>query len=444
MRPAPPDPAPSRRDLLGLSAGLGVGIAAGTSGCRSLTPPMNETEAASPREPDEDDPLFGDLTDESALHAPITVDERAARMRRLGRILDRAGVDALLIEPGSTMRYLTEVEWGVSERLFALVAFADGSSLWLCPTFEVDRAQRRITRAGGPHGPVVSWEENEYAFDPLAAALLRRGASRIAVEPRARAFVFWRLAEVLGTKSVLSGDAVVRELRGVKDEHELALMRAASELTQRAVAAVGESLSAGVTDLEIEARLRRAQRKLGLVDAWGMALIGPDAILPHGGAGGRALERGDSILIDTGGRLHGYCSDTSRSWTFGAPPTREYERVWHAVRDAQRAAFDALRPGVEAREVDRAARRVIGEVGFGAGYESFTHRLGHGIGLDGHEEPYLDGGNRLPVAPGMTFTNEPGVYLPWPLGVRLEDVMVVTADGADHFGAWPSGPHTAG
>jgi Xaa-Pro dipeptidase len=441
MKPVPPDrrsPSPSRRDLLGLSAGLGAGLAASAGlACRSLGPDMNEIE------PDPLDELFSDLTDQRSLHLPISRDERAARMRRLGRLLDRAELDALLIEPGSTMRYLTELEWGLSERLFALVVFADGSSIWLCPAFEGSRAERKIEAAGGPHGTIVRWQEDEQAFDPLAGALLRRGASRIAVEPRARSFVFCRLAETLGAKHVVSGAAVVRQLRAIKDEHEIALLRGASELTQRAVTTVGERLRPGMSDREIERMLLRAQARLGLHDGWAAALIGEDAALPHGGAGGRKLEVGDSILVDTGGSLHDYQSDCSRSWTFSASPTREYERVWNAVRDAQRAAFDAIAPGVAAREIDLAARRVIGEAGLGAGYESFTHRLGHGIGIDGHEEPYIDGGNPTPLAAGMTFTNEPGVYLPWPLGVRLEDVMVVTPDGADHLGAWATSPRSA-
>ncbi len=444
MTPTPPErtgsdaPPPSRRDLLGLGAGIAAAGAA--LGCRASPHAMNDSTAST--EGDELDELLADLTDQSSLHEPIHLDERAARVRRLGDLLDGAGLDALLIEPGATMSYLTEVAWGLSERLFALVVFSDGTTIWVCPDFEVSRAEAAIRDAGGPGGAVVGWDENEHAYAPLASALVRRGVKRIAIEPRVRAFVMLELAAELGADAVVSGVDVLRELRGVKDAHELALLRAASELTQRAIVAVAERLRTGTTDHEIGRMVRRAQERLGLRRPGVLPLIGEDAAIPHGGPTGRRLAVGDEILVDTGGSLHGYKSDTTRSWIFEATPTRAYERAWNTVRDAQRAAFDAMRPGVPAKEIDRAARAVVADAGYGDGFASFTHRLGHGIGLEGHEEPYLDGGNPLPLAPGMTFTNEPGIYLPGELGIRLEDVVVVTEDGADHFGDWPTGPRT--
>ena len=434
-------PSPSRRDLLGLGAGLAV--AGAGIGC-AAPPSMEENQEAPAPDSGVDslDELLSDLTDQRGHHTPISTAERTARAARLGRLLAEAGVDALLLEPGSTFSYLTEVSWGLSERFFGLVVFADGSSMWVAPRFEVPRAEEAIAAAGGPHGPVLGWDEHEHAFAPLAAALTARGVQRIAVEPRTRVFVWTELAAALGPEAVVPGDDVVRALRGVKDAHELALLRAASELTQRAVVAVAERLTPGMTDHEVGALMRRAQERLGLRGVWVLPLLGEDAAMPHGGPTGRVLTPGESILVDTGGSLFGYQSDTTRSWIFAEKPSAEYERAWHTVREAQRAAFAALRPGAPGGDADRAARQVISGAGYGEGYTVFTHRLGHGIGMDGHEEPYLDGGNARPLAPGMTFSNEPGIYLPGRFGIRLEDVMVVTEDGADHFGTWAVDPRS--
>jgi Xaa-Pro dipeptidase len=186
--------------------------------------------------------------------------------------------------------------------------------------------------------------------------------------------------------------------------------------------------------------MRRAQERLGLSGVWVLPLIGPDAALPHGGPTGRSITKGDLILVDTGGSFQGYQSDNTRTWSFDGPPTADALRGWNTVRDAQKRAYEAMRPGVACGDIDRAARAVIEGAGYGQGYAAFSHRLGHGIGLEGHEEPYLDGGNKLLLAAGMTFSDEPGIYLPGRFGIRLEDIVVVTEDGADHFGSWQVSP----
>jgi Xaa-Pro dipeptidase len=245
---------------------------------------------------------------------------------------------------------------------------------------------------------------------------------------------------VLGAERVLPGFALVRALRARKEARELELMRGASELTQRAIRAVAERLRPGLDDHELGRWICFAQERLGLRNTWVLPLIGPGAAFPHGEPEGRRLASGDGILVDTGGALHGYQSDVTRSWSFGPSREPEFTRAWHAVRAAQRAAFERMAPGVACREIDRAAREAIAAAGYPGGYEVFGHRLGHGIGLQVHEEPYFDGGNELVLEPGMTFSDEPGIYLAGRLGVRLEDIVVVTADGADHFGAWQETP----
>lgn len=387
------------------------------------------------------DELFSDLKDQRSAHPPIEGAERAARRARLAALLAEAHIDALLVEPGATLTYLAGVDWGLSERLFGLVVQADGASFWVAPAFEEERARAQTSAAPGD---VVTWQEHEYAFRPLAAALVARGCQRVAVEPRARLFVAEGLADAFGPERLVSARAVVRELRGAKDAHELALLRAVNELTQQAIGAVAQRLRPGLTDAEIGRWIQHAQERLGLASTWVLPLLNADAALPHGAATERVLARGDVLLVDTGGSLHDYQSDNTRTWVFGAPPAPEVERVWNAVRDAQQRAFDALRPGAPCAGADRAARASIEAAGYGAGYATFTHRLGHGIGLEGHEEPYLDGGNELALRPGMTFSDEPGIYLPGRFGVRLEDIVCITADGADHFGAWQRSPAAPG
>jgi Xaa-Pro dipeptidase len=225
----------------------------------------------------------------------------------------------------------------------------------------------------------------------------------------------------------------------VKDAHEVALMRRASEITMRAHRAVFASLREGMAQADASALSREAHKRLG-VTGGSLVLFGPDAAFPHGTRKPRALRGGDVVLIDGGGSLHGYASDITRTMVFGGKPTDRQRLVFGLVRRAQEAAFKAARPGVPCEAIDAAARRVVEEGGFGPGYRAFTHRLGHGIGLDGHEHPYMVRGNALPLAPGMTFTNEPGIYLQGEMGIRHEDVMVVSEDGALNLTKWTGGP----
>ncbi len=418
---------PHRRAVLG--AGL-VGLSA-AAGCRVPT-----THALVP-EGDESDEFSAELSDQGHTGIPISETERSLRRARLAGLLANEGTDALLVEPGATLDYLTGVKWGLSERLFALVALADGSHFWICPAFERPKAELAI---GGPGGEIATWNEHEYATRPLAAALRERGVASIAIEPRCRFFVADRLASAFGRGSIRSGEVVVRELRGRKDAHEIALLRRANELTQQAIVAASRVLREGMTAAEIAALVRGAQERLGLSRVWTLALVGPAAAFPHGRAQEAPLRRGDVVLVDTGGSFHGYQSDITRTWVFGGEPSGEVVRVWNVVRDAQKRAFDALRPGVRCGEIDRVARTTIANAGFGSGYEHFTHRLGHGIGLEGHEEPYLDSGNDLLLQPGMTFSDEPGIYLYGRFGVRIEDIVTVVDGGGLAFGTWQASP----
>jgi Xaa-Pro dipeptidase len=199
------------------------------------------------------------------------------------------------------------------------------------------------------------------------------------------------------------------------------------------------SLKAGMTQEQVARLSAEAHRRLG-VEGGSLVLFGADAAFPHGTVNAQPLKPGDVVLVDGGGRLHGYPSDITRTAVFGAPPTPRQRKVWDLVRKAQDAAFRAARPGVECQALDAAARRVIEEGGFGPGYAHLTHRLGHGIGMDGHEWTYLVRGNTTPLRPGMCFTDEPGIYVYGEMGIRHEDVVTITDDGAEGLTRWSGTP----
>lgn len=388
------------------------------------------------------DELFAELADRRGECEPISSAERAARRIRLGAILARSGVDAYFCEGGPTMTYLAGTSWGRSERTFALVVLADGSHFWICPAFEAEKAKLSIHGPEGPGGAIVTWDEHEYAWKPFAAALWAKRAERVAVDPGTRCFLPEMLRRELGEGRVVLGHQILVALRGVKDAHELQLLRKANELTQLAIAAVSERVELGMTGDDVSARMAAAHRKLGMTGPWCLALVGPAAAYPHGDNHAVEIGRGDFLLVDTGAAYHGYQSDETRTWVVAGEPREEQVRAWNAVRDAQLRAFEAIRPGVPCRAIDRAARDSLAAAGYGPGYESLTHRLGHGIGLEGHEDPYFDGGSEVRLEPGMTLSNEPGVYLYGQLGVRLEDIVAVTETGADHFGTWQRSPRS--
>jgi Xaa-Pro dipeptidase len=343
-----------------------------------------------------------------------------------------------VLGPGSSLTYFTGAEWWLSERFFGTVLFQAGDPVWVTPAFEKDRALEQI-RIGAD---VRAWEEDASPWRLVAGALEDRGVAtgRVGIEEMMPFAFSDGIVQAAPAARLTSGTPVTAGCRMVKDAHERALMHRASEITRRAHRAVLASLKEGTTVEEARAWCAAAHRRLG-VKGGALVLFGKDAAFPHGTASPQALGPGDVVLIDGGGSLHGYSSDITRTGVFGAPPTDRQRRIWDLVRKAQSAAFDAARPGVECQTVDAAARRVIEEGGFGPGYRYLTHRIGHGIGLDGHEWPYLVRGNTTKLAPGMTFTDEPGVYIPGELGIRHEDTLIVTEDGCDNLGgAWSGTP----
>ena len=361
---------------------------------------------------------------------PVTVEEHRARLAQARRLMAEDGLDAIVVGPGSSLRYFTGAEWGLSERFLGLVLGRSGDPVWITPAFEEDRARQQI-RLGAD---VRAWQEDESPYALVAAALRERGAAagRVGIEETLPFAFSDGVAQAAPAARLVPATPVTAGCRMAKDAHELALLRRACLLTLTAYRALFASLREGLSVAQVSAWAAAAHRRLG-VRGGALVLFGPDAAFPHGTSKPRTLRPGDVVLIDGGCRVHGYESDITRTGVFGAAPTERQRRVWDLVRRAQRAAFDAARPGVECQAIDAAARRVIEDGGFGPGYKYLTHRLGHGIGLDGHEWPYMVRGNATKLRAGITFTDEPGIYVPGELGIRHEDTVAVTESGCENL-----------
>ena len=412
----------SRRRLFHLSAAAGLGAAL-----------PSRLEAAPADDPPAPIAALKPLTDGVT---PITVEERRGRVAKAQRLLRETGLDALVIGPGTSLSYFTGAAWSLSERFFGTVISRDGEPAWVTPAFEKARALEQIKLGTD----VRAWQEHESPYALLASILRdRQAAGRVGIEETLPFQFADGLAQALPAARLESGTPVSAGCRMVKDAHEIALMRRACEITVLAHRAVFASLKEGLTQAEVGRLCNEAHRRLGMTGG-ALVLFGADAAFPHGTTKPQPLKPGDVVLLDGGGRLHGYASDITRTAVFGAAPTARQRRIWDTVRRAQEAAFKAARPGVECQAVDAAARRVVDEAGFGKEYEQFTHRVGHGIGMDGHEWTYLVRGNITRLQPGMCFSDEPGIYLPGEIGVRHEDIIFITPDGAENMTRWSGTP----
>jgi Xaa-Pro dipeptidase len=368
---------------------------------------------------------------------PISLDERRARLARAQQLMAEHRLAALVVASGSSLVYYTGARWGSSERFFGMVLTREGEPAWVTPAFEQARATEQIQIGAD----VRAWQEHESPYALVASILRDRGAAggRVGIEETMK-FVFAAgIGDALPAAEVRSGTPVTAGCRMIKDAHELAILRRANEKTVAAHRAVFQSLREGMTQREVAGLSSAAHTRLGMRGG-SLVLFGQDAAYPHGTTRPQPLRTGDFVLIDGGGSFLDYTSDITRTGVFGARATDRQRRVWDVVREAQQAAFDAIRPGVECQAIDAAARKVIADAGFGADYEHLTHRLGHGIGMDGHEWTYLVRGNTTRLVPGMCFSDEPGIYLYGEMGVRHEDIVHVTEDGAANMTKWSGSP----
>jgi Xaa-Pro dipeptidase len=345
------------------------------------------------------------------LPPPLPADafrERQARLRAAART---AGFAALFATPSTNLAYTTNLSIGRSERLTALLLFTDGPAVLVTPSFEEENHRRDVVA-----DDVVTWKEDE---DPIPVVARLLGSGPVGIEGST---AYDTVARLSSAASIGARDAsdVFDGLRRVKSPQEQAFIREAARRTNLAIDATHRGLAAGKSEGEVARALEAAFQAQG-VSGGGLVQFGPSAAYPHGAPGERRLAKGDVVLIDAGCKVRGYTSDVTRTVVFGAP-SDDVRRVYAAVDRAQRAGIDALRAGATGAEVDRAARQVIADSGWG---DAFTHRLGHGLGLDGHEPPYLVRGNGTPLAAGNTVTVEPGIYLPGKFGVRIEDDYAV-------------------
>ncbi len=367
---------------------------------------------------------------------PISAEEIRARLEHAQKLMAEpsapvvgqsplAKFDGLFFAPGTSLYYFTGVRWGLSERLLGLMLPRTGEPILVVPAFEEGRLREKLRFPI----EVRVWQEDESPTKMAAAALADRGirAGRIGIEETTGFTFFDHLREAAPGFEYVSADPITIACRTHKSPQELDLMRLACEATFGVFRAVFASLKAGMSQEEIAHLVEAGFSKIGL-HGGALVLLGASAALPHGTQQPQKLKEGDIVLIDGGCQVEGYESDVTRTGIFGNPPEK-VARAFEIVRKAQDAALDAARAGRLSDTVDDAARAVITGAGYGPDYKYFTHRLGHGIGLDGHEHPYLVRGSKTILEPGMTFSNEPGIYVPGEFGLRCEDDMVITANG---------------
>jgi len=359
--------------------------------------------------------------------APITETERVARREKAQRLMKELGYSAMLIEPGANMTYFSGIDWGRSERLFALILPQTGKGIVISPAFEEQRAANQVDG----RFEIRVWQENESPEALIAGVLKQWGIAtgKLAVDGSARTFVFNELALAVPAMQMGTAEPITNACRGGKSTHEIEIMRFANQITLDAYRAAHKTLRAGMTQAELAKNVSEAFSKLGYPGG-ALVLFGESSAYPHGLPKPRSLEDNQVVLIDGGTTVHGYQSDITRTVVFGRPAP-EAQKVFDIVHEAQRQALAFAGPGKKCGEVDGTARKVIADAGYGPDYRTFTHRLGHGIGLEGHEWPYLVRGSQIVIQPGMTFSDEPGIYQYGKFGIRLEDIMAITENGAE-------------
>jgi Xaa-Pro dipeptidase len=387
-------------------------------------------QGESPKQPE----AIAKLKSRKSEAKPITTAEREQRMERARQLMSQNKIDAIMITGGTSLVYFTNIHWWMSERLFAIVLPMKGDPFYVCPAFEEDRAREQIASGpGGTNAEVRTWHEDESPYQRIAEGLKDRRltAGNMGMEETVRYVFSEGLSKAAPGLHLVSATPVTAGCRMIKSEHELQLMKLANEVTLSAYEAAYLSTKEGMTQNDFGAMVQAAHSQQGF-EGGASIQVGENSALPHGSAKPQVIREGTILLMDGGCKVEGYESDISRTVVLGKP-TDKMKQVFEIVHKAQSAALAAAKPGVQCQAVDAAARKVITDAGYGPDYKHFTHRVGHGIGMDGHEWPYLVRGNTLPLAPNMTFSDEPGIYIRGEFGVRLEDDMHITENGAELF-----------
>ncbi|MGB8476505.1 MAG: Xaa-Pro peptidase family protein [Candidatus Acidiferrum sp.] len=390
----------------------------------AFAPGLEAAASSSPQQPTAD---FSGLKPLGARLKPITADEFRARMAHAQQLMEelKPGFEALFFAPGTSLYYFTGIHWGLSERLAGMVLPRKGKPVLVCPGFEEGRFREQLRFPM----EVRVWQEDQSPTQIAANALAEQGirTGRMGVEETVYFTYYDHFRAAAPGFEYVSADPVTIACRGRKSAHELELMRLACEATFDVYKPVFAALREGMSQSDIAQMVEAGFAKMGLRGG-ALVLLGASAALPHGTVHPQTLKEGDVVLIDGGCGVDGYASDVTRMTVWGKPSAK-IAKAYELVRQAQDTALDAARAGHLSGTVDDAARAVIVNGGYGPGYKYFTHRLGHGIGLDGHEHPYLVKGSKTNLEANMTFSNEPGIYVVGEFGMRCEDDMVIMPDG---------------
>jgi Xaa-Pro dipeptidase len=364
---------------------------------------------------------------------PISVEERKQRIARAQELMAKEKMDAIFLEGTTSCFYFTGMRWGQSERTFGVVIPAKGAIVYICPKFEEDRAKELIKPAFGDE--VRCWEEHESPYALIAGVVKDRGVvhHKIGMEERVRFFIADGVKKVAPGMEIVDATPITAGCRMIKSKAEIDLLQIANDVTIEAYKMAFPTVKPGMSQTELSANISSAFRKLGF-SGGAMVIVGKYSALPHGSIAPQTIQEGDIVLIDGGTTCEGYESDISRTICVGKPSQRQID-VWNTEKQAQDAAFAAIKIGAPCEVVDAAARAVIEKAGFHKNYQlpGLPHRTGHGIGLDGHEWTNFVKGNKTPIQVGMCFSNEPTISIPGEFGIRLEDCLYIGEDGPHFF-----------
>ena len=363
---------------------------------------------------------------------PIQVEERIGRVARAQQLMRDAGIDALLLEAGSALIYFTGVRWWRSERFTGAVVPAEGEIAFVTPYFEEPSVRESMTFGDD----VRVWHEHESPFDLVAGILADRGlkSGTVGVEETVRHFIVDGVQRAAPGFELINGQNITRGCRMYKSPAEIALMQLANDVTLAAYRYVHANIEMDMTPAEISQMMRQATRELGGDPGFAIVLLNEASAYPHGTSQPQMPKEGGVILMDCGCAVHDYESDISRTWVFGEPGKKQRD-VWNTVKRGQELAMETAVIGAPAGRVDDVVREYYASKGYGPDYKTpgLSHRLGHGIGMDGHEPVNFVRGETTPLRAGMCFSNEPGIYIFDEFGVRLEDCLYMTEDGAKLF-----------
>ena len=369
------------------------------------------------------------------LPPPISSAERLQRLAKARALMARNNIEAVIIEPGASLDDYAGVQWWRSERLTAAVIPAVGDPIVVTPFFE----RPSVAESLSVPAEIRTWNEDEEPLKLVADFLRGKRVSRVGFEETNRFWILDRLKQQLPNVQVVSANPVVRAQRMIKTPAETALMQAASDITVGAYRSIYPQIREGMTPADISRLYVAAVKALGGSADGGLVLLGEAAAYPHGSGKPQHVRKGEVVLLDAGCEVHGYQSDISRTFVFGGNASPEQRKVWDQMHRGQQIAMAAAKVGAPAGSVDDAVRSAYESWGYGPGYKlpGTSHRTGHGIGMEGHEPVNLVHGEMTPLAPGMCFSNEPGLYLPGKFGIRLEDCFHMTASGPKWFSVPP-------